>query len=131
MPGRCTWPTRGDGRGRRRSWLPASRLPLHLHPPSSPTGNGTTAQPIHDEALAAVGQILLDSVDEIVRRHIETLKTDRSFFRIEMMTDVQIADHEATFLADIAQSLLILEGTPEPAEPMRDQSVRHTATVDA
>ena len=103
-------------------WLPASRVPLHLHPPSSPTGNGAAAQPIHDEALAAVGQILLDSVDEIVRRHIEALKTDRSFSRIEMMTDVQIADHEATFLADIAQSLLILEGTPEPAELMRDGS---------
>jgi hypothetical protein len=54
------------------------------------------AQPIHDEALAAVGPILLDSVDEIVRRHIEALKTDRSYSRIEMMSDVQIADNTAT-----------------------------------
>jgi len=104
----------------------ASRVPLHLHPPSSPTGNGTAAHAIHDEPLAAVGQILLDSVDEIVRRHIEALKTDRHFSRIEMMTDVQIADHEATSLADIAQSLLITQ-----AERVSLQSFRHTATVDA
>jgi len=43
-----------------------------------------------------------------------------------MMTDVQIADHEATSLADIAQSLLITQ-----AERVSLQSFRHTATVDA
>jgi len=88
-------------------------------------------QAIHDEALAAVGQILLDSVDEIVPRHTEALKTDRHFSRIEMMTDVQIADHEATFLADLDRALTVMTHFLTQSERVSLQSFRHTPTVDA
>jgi signal transduction histidine kinase len=103
-------------------WLPASAARLHFHSTSSPTGNRTSAEPRSDEALAVVGQTLLDAVDDVVRRHVEALRADPTLSRIPLMTDVQIADHGATFLADIAQSLLILQGAADPAELMRDGS---------
>jgi signal transduction histidine kinase len=103
-------------------WLPASSAPVHLQFPTAAIEGRVVAQATRDEALAATGQILLDSVDEIVRRHIDTLRADRSLERAGKMTDIQLADHEPTFLADIAQSLLILEGTAEPVELMRDGS---------
>ncbi|HST61757.1 MAG TPA: ATP-binding protein, partial [Longimicrobium sp.] len=93
-------------------WLPTET--------SATPGRHDVAQPL--PGLEPAGKALQAELDRVVAAYRERLRTDPSIPMAEPLSDVEIEDHVATFLADIAQSLLILAETGGEPDLMRDGS---------
>ncbi|HEU4457291.1 MAG TPA: HAMP domain-containing sensor histidine kinase [Longimicrobium sp.] len=75
------------------------------------------------EALCAAGRILTVRVEEILEAYVRRLRADAGIPHAGESTDVDLMDHSATLLADLAQSLVVLGGRAEDAaELLRDGS---------
>jgi hypothetical protein len=99
---------------------PASTAPLAAA--GTPRSNGAITPVPMPSSLAEVGTALLRSTEEIVRRYVARLREDASIPHADALTDVQLRDHLATLLSDVAQSLQVLR-TPrgsDSSELMRD-----------
>jgi signal transduction histidine kinase len=73
--------------------------------------------------LVVVGEMLLAEVDGIVQRYVERVRTDAGLIEARGSSDTELAGHLATLLADLGQSLEIIEASEgESTELMRDGS---------
>ena len=73
--------------------------------------------------VALLGKEILDAIDEIIDSYTAALRAEPKLERFSTLTDIQLADHSASFMADIAQSLVILDTAKhDPAELLRDGS---------
>lgn len=72
--------------------------------------------------LVDVAESLLADLDGLIDRFVQRLRTDPQVAAVAARMDRHVLeDHTATFLADIAQSLIVIEGAGgEPAPLMRD-----------
>ena len=77
-----------------------------------------------DAGLVAIGQALREDVNGIVDRFTEALRADPArFANVDRLTDVQLQNHVAAWIADLAQALIGLESVSgDPSELMRDGS---------
>ena len=109
-------------------WLPAARSaergPVHQ---DGPPGSNTDAHP-HSPVIsgtadfANVGRAILQEVPEILDRVTVRLRADPEVFpNAPHLSDVQLQDHLQTWLADVAQALVVLEAAQDdPSELLRD-----------
>ena len=73
-------------------------------------------------SLVDVGRVLLEDLNAITARFVAAVRADSTTLpNVDRLTDVQLQNHLRTWLADIAQALIILQSTPDdPSELMRD-----------
>ena len=109
-------------------WLPAP--PEGAGRPAAP-GREASATPAvvaaaalaPEPELASVGRALFGEIDAVVERLVARLRSDAQLPFAATLTDVQLQDHIPTFLADVAQSFVILRSTAgASAELLRDGS---------
>jgi hypothetical protein len=109
-------------------WLPAP--PEGAVRPAAP-GREASATPAvvaaaalaPEPELASVGRALFGEIDAVVERLVARLRSDAQLPFAATLTDVQLQDHIPTFLADVAQSFVILRSTAgASAELLRDGS---------
>lgn len=80
-----------------------------------------TARRAH--GLVALGEAVLGDVDGIITRYVRRLRDDPGIPGARHLTDTELSGHTATLLADLAQSLEIIEESEgESTELMRDGS---------
>ncbi|HEX8394360.1 MAG TPA: ATP-binding protein [Longimicrobium sp.] len=101
------------GRGSRFTlWLPttdAAPVDRHaVHPPSA--------------GLVVAGKAVQADVDVLVAAYRDRVRADPVFPAAATLTDSEIEDHVSSFLADIAQSLVILGETGGQPDLLRDGS---------
>ena len=71
--------------------------------------------------LTAVGVALLAEVDDVIDRYVGRLRTDTAVPSARRLPEVALRDHTATFIADLAQTLAIIETSGgAPTQLMRD-----------
>ncbi|HEU4557648.1 MAG TPA: ATP-binding protein [Longimicrobium sp.] len=92
-------------------WLPTPG-------PSEAPHSGLPLSP----SLSAVGKELQAEVDVVVEAYRERLRNDAQIPRAAGLEDVELEDHASSFLADIAQSLVILGETGGQPDLLRDGS---------
>ena len=75
-----------------------------------------------DSELVRLGQTLRGRLNEVLDRVMASMLGDpRVFPRASQLTPVQLQDHVATWIADVAQALIILgTATDDPSQLMRD-----------
>ena len=112
-------------------WLPAgagaaqdstrwgAEVPDAEQPDRAETPGGVLAV---DEGVVALGHAMRDSIAEILDRLIRDMRADPGVFGgVGRLTVLQLQDHISTWLADVAQALIILGSTEgDPSELMRD-----------
>lgn len=88
--------------------------------------SGTTGERHGDFAtpgIEEIGEMLRDSVDDILGRYTDRLRIEPMIPGGRVMRRVQLEDHAVSLLADLAQSLVIVStGGEETAELLRDGS---------
>jgi signal transduction histidine kinase len=101
------------GRGSRFTlWLPTTAAaPLERHAMQRPS-----------PGLVAAGKALQAELDDLVAGYRERVRADPAIPMAAPLTEAEIEDHVSSFLADIAQSLVILGETGGHPEMMRDGS---------
>jgi hypothetical protein len=104
-------------------WLPAARHEAG-RPDESAAERGARAERdlAHLEApgLGEVGAVLHDAVDEVLAAYTDRLRADPAIPRGAAMTRIQLEDHCISFIADLAQSLVIVgDAGPEAAALLR------------
>jgi len=86
-------------------------------PPAAPLPAAPAAEP----ALAEVGRALFGEIDAVVERMVTRLRTDPELPTVGRLSDTQLQDHVPTFLADVAQSFVILRSASgASSELLRD-----------
>ncbi|MFL5595373.1 MAG: ATP-binding protein [Gemmatimonadaceae bacterium] len=97
-------------------WLPAEARKTAIPPLPQPVTTKTKAE--HDvEGLADVGDALLREVAGTLETIVARIRTDESLSIAAGLKFTQLADHIATFLADVAAALVVIEefeGQPSP-----------------
>jgi signal transduction histidine kinase len=92
-------------------------------PPTGTTTRDVAHAPGPDGSdLAVVGHTLFGELHTITRHFVAALRGDPAAFpQAGRLSDAQLEDHVQTWLADVAQSLVILHGAgTDPSELMRD-----------
>jgi K+-sensing histidine kinase KdpD len=75
------------------------------------------------QAIEAAGRALTCGVDEVAEAYVRRLRADPLIHRAADATDVDLLDHAATLVADVAQSMGVLGGDAETAPKLlRDGS---------
>lgn len=101
-------------------WLPA---PAHEMPPVEPTRDEVMRAPENIQGVAAIGRRMLAEADPIARTFVRRLRERRLVPHIDTLSDAAIQDHVASLLADLAQSMVLLEDSEDDAaELLRDGS---------
>jgi PAS domain S-box-containing protein len=104
-------------------WLPAAR-----HDPGQPTETAAARSARADReltrleapGLAEVGEVLHGAVAEVLAGYTDRLRADPAVPCGAAMTRLQLEDHAISFLADLAQSLVIVgDAGPEAAELLK------------
>jgi signal transduction histidine kinase len=73
--------------------------------------------------LAEVGDVLVAETPSVVARYLRRLRTDRALEHAAACSDAQLIDHTGALIADLAQSLRIVESSSgAPTSLMRDGS---------
>ena len=111
-------------------WLPAPTgtavNPQHPGEPVTARAKDASLSPSADvregAGFANLGRAILEDLPGIMERLTIGLRADLGTFpNMRQLTDVQLQDHFPTWLADLAQSLVILETAAEdPSELLRD-----------
>jgi signal transduction histidine kinase len=88
----------------------------------APARDATHARGADGSDLAVVGRALFGELHTIARGFVAALRTDPAAFpQAGRLSDAQLEDHVQTWLADVAQSLVILhDAGTDPSELMRD-----------
>jgi len=83
-------------------------------------------------ALGRIGEMLSESIEEILASYCDSLRTDPETPLAHEMRRVLIEDHAASLVADLAQSLVIIaDGRAEAADLLRDGSAIQRAIAEA
>lgn len=111
-------------------WLPApsgtAMKPQHSSDPIAARAKDESLLPSADSRgsadFANLGRAILGDLPGIMERLTIGLRADLGTFpNVRQLTDVQLQDHFQTWLADLAQALVILETEPgDPSELLRD-----------
>jgi hypothetical protein len=74
-------------------------------------------------ALAELGEALQSEAPEVIDRYVTRLRNDPSIPMAVGLGEADLEDHAATFLADLAQTLVVIEkGRAVPERLLRDGS---------
>lgn len=109
-------------------WLPTKATLANALPPRPAVGNGAAGDGVVEQEqisvpVSTLGKEMLDAIDQIINGYVDGIRANPELERHAMLTDVQLANHSASFLADVAQSLVILDAAGlEPSALMRDGS---------
>jgi signal transduction histidine kinase len=100
-------------------WLPAETSGAEIQAVPAVADLSTTAatQKREVEGLADVGEALLSNLDETLEAIVSRIRNDESLSISAGLKFSQLADHIATFLADVASALVVIEefaGQPTP-----------------
>ena len=116
-------------------WLPAAR---HDTERAAETAGARSVQAERDltrletPGLGEVGELLHRSVSEVIAAYTDRLRADPAIPRGAAMTRVQLEDHAISLLADLAQSLVIVEDVgPEAFELLKDGSAIQRTIAEA
>lgn len=105
-------------------WLPAP--PIVVDDPARAGGCAIVERrgsARHARGLVAVGDAIRADAEGLVARYVRRLRDDPGITGARALTDTELAGHTTTLLADLAQSLEIIESSSgEPTELMRDGS---------
>jgi len=105
-------------------WLPAAPRSAGTAPRTAagaPSAGPLPAAPAAEPALAEVGRALFGEIDAVVERMVTRLRTDPELPTVGRLSDPQLQDHVPTFLADVAQSFVILRSASSASsELLRD-----------
>jgi hypothetical protein len=98
-------------------WLPAA-------PESEPDpGRDERGRRRSGAVLQTAGRRLACSVDPVMEAYVRRIRTDPQISCAGAITDVDLLDHAATLVADVAQSMVVLGGNAEDASRLlRDGS---------
>jgi hypothetical protein len=75
------------------------------------------------EGLADVGETLLREIEQIIDAFVSCLRREQVTPAVARLRFSQLADHMATLLADIAESLIVLEDTGGRPTPLMQDGV--------
>jgi PAS domain S-box-containing protein len=101
-------------------WLPAIEEPGD----ATPEELERRAPARYAQGIAILGSALLEQIDAIVRAYARKLKSRKGIAKAKVLTKSELEDHGAAFLADIVQSLVVIEEAQGgPSAIMRDGSV--------
>jgi PAS domain S-box-containing protein len=110
-------------------WLPAPDVVTNLAGAHSEAAadRGARAErqapPLSAPGLDQIAEALRASVDEILAAYADRLRSDPTLPWAREMRRTQLEDHAVSFLADLAQSLVIVaDAGPEASELLRDGS---------
>jgi PAS domain S-box-containing protein len=116
-------------------WLPAAR---HEAGQVDETAAARSARAERDltrletPGLGEVGELLHETVNEVIGAYTDRLRADPAVPRGATMTRIQLEDHAISFLADLAQSLVIVgDAGPESVELLKDGSAIQRAIAEA
>ncbi|MBA4159762.1 MAG: hypothetical protein H0X65_20185, partial [Gemmatimonadetes bacterium] len=101
-------------------WLPTGSVPggsLEEAVLAEVRGTGSGAR-----GLARIGEAVQGEIDSILRAYVARLRADPLVPNQDTRTDADLEDHTSSFLANLAQSLVILEQTGGKPDLMRDGS---------
>jgi PAS domain S-box-containing protein len=101
-------------------WLPTCAAPEGQ--PQDAAKEAATPTSEASAGLSEVGQTLLGRVDAVVKEVARRLRSDPRIPAAARMSDPELEDHQPVFLANIAQSLVILGQTGGEPELLRDGS---------
>jgi PAS domain S-box-containing protein len=103
-------------------WLPATRLedvPERPAPSTERRGGGRFAR-----GLSVVGAAALEEVERVLSGYAARLRTDVETSSARALSDADLEDHTATFLADMARALAAIEAARGgPSAHLRDGTV--------
>jgi PAS domain S-box-containing protein len=120
-------------------WLPAARVTggaqVETADARSARAEREAAQ-LHAPGLGRVGELLRASVDDILAAFTERLRADPAVPAARALRRIQLEDHQGSFLADLAQSLVIVDAAGDDAgraaaEELRDGSAIQRAIAEA
>jgi PAS domain S-box-containing protein len=107
-------------------WLPASRRDGGASAVEGETAADRTARAERDVSrleapgLGEVGEVLHGAVADVLTAYTDRLRADPAVPEGSAMTRLQLEDHAISFLADLAQSLVIVgDAGPEAAELLK------------
>ncbi|CAA9337563.1 MAG: hypothetical protein AVDCRST_MAG40-2244, partial [uncultured Gemmatimonadaceae bacterium] len=117
-------------------WLPAARAPHAGGAQETAAERAERAERdlgrLETPGLAEVGELLHGSVNAVIAAYTDRLRADPAIPRGAAMTRIQLEDHAISFLADLAQSLVIVgDAGPEAADLLRDGSAIQRTIAEA
>jgi hypothetical protein len=100
-----------------------SRFTLWLPTTATGTAVWRDDEPVPSfEGLAAVGEALRPRVTEVLAAISTRMRHDPLVPMAEVLSDAELDDHQLSYLADIAQTLVVLEQEEGSSELLRDGS---------
>ena len=100
-------------------WLPAAR-PEEVAGGAAPAGE-RRGRSRYARGLSVVGEAALEEIERVLSGYAARLRSDPATPSARAMDDVDLEDHTATFLADMAQALAAIEAAHgEPSANLRD-----------
>jgi hypothetical protein len=119
-------------------WLPAARRATDGQHGPGETAEARTARaeraasPAVTPGLGRVGELLRASVDEVLAAYVGRLRADPAVPAAGALRRIQLEDHAVSFLADLSQSLVIVEDAgPEAAALLADGSAIQRTIAEA
>jgi hypothetical protein len=126
-------------------WLPAARVAGGTQVETADARSARAereaereAAQLHAPGLGRIGELLRASVDDILGAFTERLRADPAVPAARALRRIQLEDHQGSFLADLAQSLVIVDAADaaaddagRAAEELRDGSAIQRAIADA
>jgi PAS domain S-box-containing protein len=116
-------------------WLPAARREAGQWDETAPERSARAERDLtrlEAPGLGEVGGLLHEAVTEIIGAYTDRLRADPAIPRGAAMTRIQLEDHAISFLADLAQSLVIVgDAGPEAVELLKDGSAIQRAIAEA
>jgi signal transduction histidine kinase len=116
-------------------WLPAARHDEGQPDETAPARNVRAERDVsrlETPRLAEVGELLHEAVTEVIGAYADRLRADPAIPRGSAMTRVALEDHAISFLADLAQSLVIVgDAGLEAVELLKDGSAIQRAIAEA
>ncbi|HEX7239486.1 MAG TPA: ATP-binding protein [Longimicrobiaceae bacterium] len=98
-------------------WLPADGAAAETEPPAR--AETPPAPPAGAGALRRAGEALQQDVRGVIQSYVARLREDPGLLTGEL-SDAELEDHQATFLADVAQCLVALADAPDEVSLLQD-----------
>jgi len=112
-------------------WLPTPAGDVARSAPSEPTRDQTLQKGDQVRGVKAIGAQLLDDVPDIASAFARRLREHQPAANIDELSDAVLKDHTVTLLADLGQSLVLLEDSSgDAADLLRDGSAIQRTIAD-
>jgi len=94
-------------------------------------GTVRSAVPLAEEGLSALGDLLRESMEPILNAYVRRVREDPAIPRARYLNRIQIEDHQASLVSDLAQSLVIVaEAGADAAALLSDGSAIQRAIAE-